>query len=364
MNYRPAENRKQMMRIHAVRVLAIAASILCVASLRYAEVEFVVGDYMEAEGGSWTAEQSPLSNPFGIDFDSKGEMYVVELVGGRVHRIDSDKRVTRIAGDGSKSYAGDGGPADRATFNGMHNCAITRDDQLLIADSWNHCVRRIDLESGIVDTIIGTGEAGFSGDGGPARQATFDYVMCISLNADKSVLHITDLKNARIRNVDLVSGRVQTVAGNGSKGVPEDGSKAIDGPLVDPRAAASDGEGALYVLERNGHALRVVDPAGRIRTVAGTGKKGYRDGPALQAEFGAPKHLCVDETGNVYIADDLNGAVRRLQPNTARVETILGKGFGDERIRLLHPHGVCVRDGMLYVIDSGNNRILRMKLAE
>ncbi len=352
------------MLIHAIRVLLVAFVVVFSVSLRAADVEFVVGDYMEAEGGAWDAMQSPLSNPFGIDFDSNGNMYVVELVGGRVHRIDRDNRVTRIAGDGSKAYSGDGGTADRATFNGMHNCAITRDDQLLIADSWNHCVRRIDLATGIIETIIGTGEAGFSGDGGPAKQATFDFVMCISLNADKSVLHITDLKNVRIRDVDLSSNRVRTVVGSGTKGIPEDGSVAIQCPLVDPRAAASDRDGNLYVLERNGHALRVVDAGGHIQTVAGTGNKGDRDGPALEAEFGAPKHLCTDDNGSVYIADDLNGAIRRYQPRTAQVTTVLGRGFGDERIRLLHPHGVCVHDGMLYVIDSGNNRIMRVRLAE
>jgi len=175
-------------------------------------------------------------------------------------------------------------------------------------------------------------------------------------------LHITDLKNARIRNVDLASNQVRTVAGNGSKGVPADGSLAVDSPLVDPRAAASDPSGRLYVLERSGHALRVVDPNGTIRTVAGTGKKGYRDGAALEAEFGSPKHICLDDAGNVYIADDLNGAIRKYNPKTARVETILGQGKGDSRIRLLHPHGVCVHEGWLYVIDSGNNRILRQRV--
>ena len=122
-----------------------------------AEVEFVVGGYMQSEGGTWDAEQSPLQNPFGVDFDSKGNMYVVELGGGRVHRIDTEGNLSRIAGDGSQSYSGDGGPAIDATFNGMHNGAVTSDDQLLIADSWNHCVRKIDLASGKIDTIIGTG---------------------------------------------------------------------------------------------------------------------------------------------------------------------------------------------------------------
>lgn len=352
------------MLIHAMRALLVLLTVLVTTQLRAADVEFVVGDYMEAEGGSWTTDKSPLSNPFGIDFDSKGTMYIVELVGGRVYRLGSDHQVTRIAGDGTNSYSGDLGPANRATFNGMHNCAITGDDQLLIADSWNHCVRRINLATGVIETIIGTGEAGFSGDGGAARGAAFDYVMCISLNPDKNRLHITDLKNARIREVDLASMLVRTVAGNGDQGIPEDGSIAINCPLVDPRAAASAADGSLYVLERSGHALRVVDPSGYLRTVAGTGKNGFRDGPALEAEFGSPKHLCLDGEGNVYIADDLNGAIRRFNPRTKAVETVLGRGAWDERVQLLHPHGVCVHDGMLYVIDSGNNRILRRPLPE
>jgi sugar lactone lactonase YvrE len=325
-----------------------------------AEVEFVVGGYMKSEGGSWDAEQSPLQNPFGVDFDSKGNMYVVELGGGRVHRIDTDGNLARIAGDGSKSYTGDGGPAIDATFNGMHNGAVTNDDQLLIADSWNHCVRKIDLASGKIDTIIGTGKEGFSGDGGLARDATFNFVMCISLNRNKDLVHIVDLKNRRVRNVDLKSGLVSTVAGNGEKGIPKNGSKATQSPLVDPRAVASDADGNLYVLERGGNALRVVRTDGTIQTVAGSGEKGHQDGPPLEATFGSPKHVCSDDKGRVYIADDLNGAIRRYDPKTSRVETVLGRGTGDAKIQLLHPHGVCFHDGTLYVVDSGNHRILRV----
>ena len=330
-------------------------------SCHCAEVGFVIGDYMESEGGTWAASESPLKNPFGVDFDSAGNMYVVELAGGRVHRIDSDGKLTRIAGDGSESHQGDGGPASAATFNGMHNCAVTGDDQLLIADSWNHCVRRINLASGTIDTIVGTGGEGFSGDGGPARDATFNFLMCIALNHDKTTLHIIDLKNRRVRDVDLLSGKVDTVAGNGKRGVPADGALATQSPLVDPRAVASDSKGNLYVLERGGNALRVVRPDGTIHTVAGTGEQGRTDGPALEATFGSPKHLCTDDDDNVYIADDLNGAIRKYDPKTGRVETILGQGMGDRRIRLLHPHGVCVHNGTLYVLDSGNHRILTVK---
>lgn len=322
------------------------------------KVEFVVGDYMRTEGGSWRSDESPLKNPFGIDFDSKGRMYVVELAGGRVHRIDSGGSLTRIAGDGSKSYLGDGGPAIKATFNGMHNCAITDEDHLLIADSWNHCVRRIDLATGKIDTIIGTGEEGFGGDDGKASDANFNFVMCITLNPRKDKLHIVDLKNRRVRDVDLTTGLVSTVAGNGERGVPNNGDLATAGPLVDPRAVASDADGNLYVLERGGHALRVVRADGTIQTVAGTGRKGFRDGPALESEFGSPKHVCVGPAGRVYIADDQNGAIRRYDPKSGQVETVLGRGRGDGRIQLKNPHGVCIYDGKLYVIDSGNHRIL------
>jgi sugar lactone lactonase YvrE len=356
--------------MHPTSILSIAMTICARASLTLlvlflsqvscdsAEVEFIVGGYMQSERGNWDPQESPLTSPFGIDFDSKGTMYVVELSGGRIHRVDSDGDLARIAGDGSKSYTGDGGPAIDATFNGMHNCAITSDDQLLVADSWNHCVRRIDLASGKIDTIIGTGSEGFGGDGGPAGEATFNFVMCISLNRSKRILHVVDLKNRRIRNVDLQSYKVSTVAGNGEKGLPKNGTQAAESPLMDPRAVASDGNGRLYVLERSGNALRVVRPDGSIHTVAGTGDKGHQDGPALQATFGSPKHLCTDDHGNVYIADDTNGAIRKYDPRTKSVETVLGKGVGDKRIRLSHPHGVCIRDNTLYVVDSGNNRIL------
>jgi sugar lactone lactonase YvrE len=317
---------------------------------------------MESEGGTWNPQESPLKSPFGIDFDSIGNMYVVELGGGRVHRIDRGGKISRVAGDGSQSYRGDGGPAIQATFNGMHNCAVTSDDQLLIADSWNHCVRRIDLASGVIDTIIGTGQEGFDGDGGPARDATFNFVMCIALDRSKKTLHIVDLKNRRVRNVDLANGTVATVAGNGQRGVPPDGAQATKAPLVDPRAVASDSNGNLYVLERNGNALRVVRSDGTIQTVAGTGKKDHRDGPALDAAFAGPKHLCTDDQDNVYIADDLNAAIRKYDPKTGRVETILGRGIGDTSIRLSHPHGVCFHDQKLYVIDTGNHRILSIQL--
>ena len=304
---------------------------------------------------------SPLATPFGIGFDAQGVMYIVELEGGRVHKRDLSGKLTTIAGDGSKGYAGDGGPASAATFNGMHNIAVTPKGDLYIADSWNHCIRKIDAKTGFISTVAGTGEPGFSGDGGPGVDATFNFVMCISLNPSNDTLYIADLRNLRIRTLDLDTGLVQTVAGNGEKGVPDDGALAAESPLVDPRAVAVDSADNIYILERGGHALRVVAPAGRITTVVGTGKAGVADGPGNSAQLNSPKHLAVDHAGNVIIADDANARIRLYDPRTKQVSTILGAGVTQPARQLSHPHGVCVHtDKSIYVVDTMHDRILRL----
>lgn len=324
------------------------------------KVSVVVGGLLKEEGGDWDPSTSPLKRPFGIDFNASEQMFIVELEGGRVHRLDSNGTLSQVSGDGSKSYKGDNGPFSSATYNGMHNCAVTRNGDLYIADSWNHCVRRVDAATGVISTFAGTGKAGFSGDGGPADEAQFDFIMCITLTPAGDILHVADLKNRRIRAIDLKTRIVTTVAGNGHKGIPADGGQAAKSPLVDPRAVAADSTGNIYVLERGGNALRVVRPDGSIHTVAGSGRKGLMDGAALQCGFGSPKHICVDDDDNVYIADDTNKAIRRYDPVTQTVTTILGQGHGDSRIRLLNPHGVCWQNGELYVLDTSHNRILKL----
>jgi hypothetical protein len=290
-------------------------------------------------------------------------MYIVELSGGRVHKLDVAGKLTTIAGDGSKSYTGDGGPAKEATFNGMHNVAVTPAGDLYIADSWNHCVRKIDGKTEIVTTIAGTGKPGFSGDGGPASKATFNFLMCVSLNSTHDKLYLADLKNLRIRMIDLKTGIVNTVAGNGKKGIPTDGSRATDSPLVDPRAVAVDSKNNVYILERSGHALRRVTPDGEIRTVAGTGKAGAADRVALKAGLNSPKHVAIDLDDNVTIADDQNKRVRLYDASEATLTSILGSGVKKPKRGLLRPHGVCVhQDGSIYIVDTGHHRILRLKL--
>jgi DNA-binding beta-propeller fold protein YncE len=130
-------------------------------------------------------------------------------------------------------------------------------------------------------------------------------------------------------------------------------------PLVDPRAAAYDKAGNLYIVERSGNALRVIDTAGKVRTVAGSGKKGRADGAGNGATLNGPKHLAIDPSGAAYIADDNNNLVRCFDPNTGVLTTVLGDG----EFKLNRPHGVQVHDGWLYIADSWNHRVVRLKLA-
>lgn len=317
-------------------------------------------------GDSLVKVKSPtpglLESPFGVDFDQHGNMYIVELAGGRVHKLDTTGKLTTVAGDGSKGYLGDNGPAKDATFNGMHNIAVTPGGDLYISDSWNHCIRRIDGQTGIITTIAGTGKPGFSGDDGPATEAMFDFLMCVTLNATNDKLYVADLKNRRIRVIDLDTGIVTTIAGNGQQGVPSDGSLATASPLTDPRAVTVDSQNNVYILERNGHALRKVTPDGRILTVAGTGKAGSDDGPALAAQLNSPKHLAVDRNDNVIIADDQNKRVRLYDPIENTMTSLLGSGVDKPKRGLLHPHGVCVHaDGSIYIVDTGHHRVLRLQ---
>jgi len=346
-------------------VLALLAS-----ALQAERVVVVAGGGSELTG---PATHCRLHAPFGIDFDHGGNMYIVEMAGGeRVLRVDGRGMLTVVAGTGEKGDRGDGGPAVEAQFNGMHSLAVGPAGDLYIADTWNNRVRRIEAKTGKVFPFAGTGRRGFSGDGGPASTAEFGNVYCVAFDARRENLFLADLDNRRIRAVDFKTGILRTVAGNGERGVPQDGAEATQAPLVDPRAVAADSRGALYILERSGHALRMVDRNGKVRTVAGTGAKGFAgdDGEALKARFNGPKHLCVNGSDNVIIADTDNHAIREYVSKENRVVRVAGGGKSGaggvggpaSAAELNQPHGVCSdKSGTLYIADSLNNRVVKIE---
>ena len=322
-------------------------------------------------GDGSPADRAELISPFGVGFDAEGTLYFVEMTNNRLRKIGPDGLVTTIAGTGRKGDGGDDGPAAKAELNGPHSLAVTRNGDVFVADTWNNRVRKIDARSGRIATIVGTGRKGFSGDGGPAAQAEFGGIYCIALDEAGQTLDLADLDNRRIRRVNLATGIVSTIAGNGQKGVPADGADARSSPLVDPRAVAIDGRGNVYLLERSGHALRVVDRAGKIRTVAGTGQQGDSGdgGDARRARMNGPKHLCVNPRGNVLIADTENHRIRLYNPEDGTIRTVAGNGRKGtkglagppEDAELAQPHGVTIGPGgILYISDSSNNRIVKI----
>lgn len=341
--------------------------LLALVSLAHADkVALVAGGKNPADG--IPATEALLKSPFALDIDRDGNVVFVEYTGHRVRKIDAKGLLTTLAGTGEKGATD--GPAHKATFNAMHNAVIAPDGSLYIADTFNHRVRKLSKD-GTVSTIGGTGKAGYSGDGGPADKAEFNETYCVALDANGKNLYVVDLKNRRIRVIDLATNVVKTVAGNGKAGVPKDGSDAVAAPLVDPRALAVDGKGNLWILERGGHALRVVDSKGKIRTVAGTGKAGSAgiDGPALQAEMKGPKFVIVDNAGHVVIADTENHRIVKYIPGEEKLVLVAGTGKAGtagvggpaKEAQLNQPHGVFqTREGRLLIADSSNHRILRI----
>lgn len=349
-------------------ILAVLGCACVVGLVRADKIELIAGG--SGPAGS-AATQAKLIHPFGVDRDRAGNLYLVELKGERVLKIDVKGILHQIGGTGEKGSSGDGGPAVKAQFNGMHSLAVAPNGDIYLADTWNNRVRRLDPRTGMIHAFAGTGEKGFSGDGGPAAKAQFGGIYCIAFDSHGEKLYLADLDNRRIRSIDMKTGTVDTVAGNGKKGMPADGSSAKTEPLVDPRAVAVDSKDNVYILERSGHALRVVDPQGKIRTVVGTGKPGNTgdNDDAKMATMKGPKHLCIDRDDNVIIADTDNHVIRKYSPKDGKIIRIAGVGKTGtggvggtpEQIELNQPHGVFVDpSGTLYIVDSLNNRLLKV----
>jgi DNA-binding beta-propeller fold protein YncE len=329
-------------------------------------------------GGGKTPDNAPATEckvvqPFSCDFLADGSLVFVEMSGGeRLRKVAIDGKLTTLAGTGKKGEPGTEGPAKEATFNGMHNLLVAPNGLIYLADTFNNRVRIYDPKTETVNPFAGTGKKGFSGDNGPALKAEFSQTICIGFDKDAKKLFVTDIGNRRIRVIDTATGVVSTFAGNGQKGEPKDGEDAAAQPLVDPRAVAADSKGNVYILERGGHRLRVVDAKGKIKTVAGTGKAGIGgDGsPALKAPLNGPKYIFCDRDDSVLIADTENHQIRRYLPGKETIELVAGTGkkgtagIGGEpaKLEMGRPHGVIThpKTGEIYIADSDNGRILKI----
>jgi len=341
--------------------------LLCAPASAAEKLVLFAGGGTKADGPD--AVGAKIVQPFGVDFAGDLTVIVEMAKGERVLGVKNGKVLALAGTFGAKGGAGDGGPGAKATFNGMHSLAVGGDGRVYLGDTWNNRVRVLDPKTGDVSAFAGTGEKGFGGDGGPAKDAKFTGVFCVAFDPAKKNLYVTDLDNKRIRKIEMATGTVTTVAGNGQRGVPKDGEDATKQPLVDPRAHAVDKDGNLWILERGGHALRVVDAKGKIRTVAGTGKAGAGVGKALEAALNGPKHLCIDRDGSVLIADTENHRIVRFAPKDNTLSLVAGTGKKGAALNsdplkaeLSQPHGVIVHPttGDVYISDANNGRVLKL----
>jgi sugar lactone lactonase YvrE len=283
-------------------------------------------------GDGGPAVRAKLREPFICDFDAAGNLYVAEARNHCVRRIDrSTGVITTVAGTGSAGYSGDGGPATEATLNEPYSLRVDRNGDIYIVDRLNAAVRKVAAATGIITTIAGMGEPGYGGDGGPGNQAQLREPNDCFLDGQVGLL-IADIQDQRVRRLDLSTGIITTFAGNGEKVRAGDGRAAAEASIVGARAVCMDRQGNTYICEREGNGVRKVDSRGIMSTFAGTGERGYTGdgGPALAATWGAPKAIRCDQQGNVVVVDTENHAIRRIDAATGIVTTIAGGHKGGE----------------------------------
>ncbi len=337
-------------------------------------------------GGAW--------HPMGIATGPGGDWYFSELDTCRVRHIDTEGAVTTVAGNGRCGFSGDGGPAREARLGDqIAGLALAADGALFIADGFNCRVRRVSPD-GWIDTVAGSTGCGFAGDGGPATEARLELVSDVALDGSGRLL-IADPFNCRVRRVDLQSGAIDTAAGNGSCEYNGDAVPASSAG-IEPWAVAVGPDNAIYIADTNNCRVREIDELGRIVTVAGSSECGTAGdgGAATKAQLFRPFDVVLDTEGNLYIADLRAFVVRRVD-TAGVISTVAGAGvsrpidiggfdptggllcslhglpvpaptyLGDDgaadRAGLYFPYAIALgHDGHLYIADTFDHRVRRV----
>lgn len=357
-----------------MRLLTLAVLLALVATAIAGEITTIAGTGKpEDDGAAGPALKTNVGEPFGVEIGPDGALYITEVRNHRVRRLDlKSGELTTVAGTGNKGYSGDGGPATKAELNEPYEVRFDRAGNLYFVEMQNHVVRAVDAKTGVIRTLAGTGKPGYAGDGGPAAKAAFRQPHSIALD-DSGNVYVADIGNHRIRRIDAQTGLIDSIAGNGDKLMPRDGEAAKGKPVFGPRSLCVDGD-SLWVCLREGNSVWQLDLAkDRWRHVAGTGKQGFTGdgGPAKEATFAGPKGIALGPDHAVYVADTENQAIRRIDLRTGKIATIAGSGPkvngppGDGGVAtkavLARPHGVCVGpDGLVYIGDSNHHRVRRV----
>lgn len=305
-------------------------SLLLSSFVSAAEVHTIAGTGQKGfSGDGGPAAAAQINNPFGIARGPDGALYLCDTDNHRIRKLTPDGKIQTVAGTGERGWSGDGGPALSAKLNEPYEVRFDKSGAVFWVERMSHTVRKLDPATGVITTVAGSGEMGFGGDGGPATKAKMNQPHSISFDAAGD-LYICDILNHRIRKVDMKSGVISTFAGTGEKKTATDGSKFAGAPLFGPRAMDFDKNGQMWLALREGNALYRLDlSAGTLHHVAGAGgKPGFagNGGPAKAATLGGPKGVSIDAKGKVYFADTESHSIRYFDPTTDTVDVLAGTG--------------------------------------
>ena len=309
-----------------------------------------------------------LWSPQSVAVDNAGIVYIADRGNHVIRRVTPDGNITTFAGTGQLGSSGDGGSAKDASFNEPMSLAFDVAGNLYVADSQNNRIRKITM-TGMITTFVGTGAQDFSGDGGPAARASLNLPSAIAIDKSGN-LYIADTNNNRIRKV-TAGGIISSIAGTNVDGFKGDGGPAVAAEINAPTGIAVDATGNVYISDTSNHLIRKISTNGIISTVLGTGTVGFsgENGLGTNAQLNAPSGLAVDGAGNVYVADQLNHRICRLGTD-GKVSTVVGSGISgtnvggtDARtIQLNAPGGLAVdAQGNFFIADTENHRVVRVK---
>lgn len=345
--------------------------------VKQATITTVAGTGLEGSSGDGDlATVAQLGRPWGVVVDAAGNILIADRGNHGVRRVDFlTGIITTVAGMRGQGTSGDGGLATAAQLSLPSNVAVDSLGNLFIADQGSNRIRQVNALTGIITTVAGTGSPGcsgptcFSGDGSAATAAQLWRPWGVAWGGD---LYIADSENHRVRRVNAQTGIITTVAGTGNQGYSGDGSAATGAQLFTPLAIAVDAEGNLFIADLQNHRIRRVDfQTGIITTVAGNGVGGFSGdgGPATASALWNPSGVAIDGAGNLLVVDQRNNRIRSVNAQTGIITTVAGTGtagFNGNNLlataaQLWNPSGIAVdAAGNLLIVDNFNNRIRRV----
>ncbi len=330
------------------------------------DIVTVAGDGARGfNGDNISATSASLSQPNDVAIDRYGNIYIADS--NRVRKVNTAGVITTVAGNGTTGFSGDNGPAIDAELYGLVGIIVDRFGNLYITEWGNDRIRKVD-STGIITTIAGNGTYGYNGDNIAATTAEI-YAPTGIITDDEGNIIFSDVGNHRVRKINT-TGIISTIAGTGAPGFSGDSGAATNAELKDPSFLCINSSGDIYVADWGDYRVRKINTAGIITTVAGTGASGYTgdNGPAIAATLGHPLGVAIDTSGNLFIADQSNNVIRKVN-TSGTISTIAGTdtaGYSGDNgpaidAELNGPNGEAVDSwGNLYINDPYNNRIRKI----